>query len=121
MQHKTAKIKSDMGSPTSPYPEHRRRLLMLLRALDNISQVVGCGEIVITDFLRIGDKWIHSLHHKNYGTAADIRVRDKPLWWFWMMVAIGKAIEAVDPKVRMNPHFKDYGEPNQHIHVEIRL
>ena len=121
MLWKTKKIKKDYTSYRSPYADKQKMLHMYLRIIDLISILLGCGDIVITDLLRTGDKWIHSLHHKHYGLAADIRVRDKPLWWYFCIVSICKAIEIANPKIRINPHWGDYGKDNQHIHIEIRI
>lgn len=121
MKHKSDQIKKDYTSYRSPYAEKQKMLHLLLTIMDNVSRLLGCDEITITDYLRSGDRWIHSLHHKQYGLAADIRVRDKPLWWYFCMVSILKALEIANPKIRTNPHWEDYGTNNQHIHVEIRI
>lgn len=120
MKYKTPKIEDDYINQIDR-SENNKKLRRFLYVLETISDLLGFGQLTITDYFRHGEKNEHSLHHSRYGgRAADIRVRDKPAIWFWMMVSIGKAMELANPKFRMNPHFELYGQPQQHIHIEIR-
>jgi len=115
MRHKTEQIKKDMETYTSKYAIEQGKLFRYLDIIDNICQILGFGEITITDYLRDNPKSLHSL-----GLAADIRVRDKPALMYLSLHTICKAIETVDKRLRTNFHYDMYGKPNQHIHVEIR-
>lgn len=120
MKYKTVDIEDDYVNQQDR-SKFNLKLRRYVYILETISDLLGFGELTITDYMRHGDKYIHSLHHVKYGgRAADIRVRDKPALWYWMMVAIGKAIEIGNKQFRMNPHFELYGQPQQHIHIEIR-
>ena len=115
MRHKTEKIKKEMAEYTSEYPIEQGKLFRYLNIIDNLCQLLGFGEITITDYLRDNPNSLHSL-----GLAGDIRVRDKPALMYLFLHTICKAIESVDRRLRTNFHYDIYGKPNQHIHVEVR-
>jgi len=119
MQFKTTQIASDFRN-TNELTLKQQQIREYADLIDKISVLTGHGEITITDMLRSGDRWIHSLHHRNYGQAVDIRVRDKTMWWFAAMAKIGDFINDLNPKFRMNPHWELLKTENRHIHIEIR-
>lgn len=115
MLHKTSEIKKEMSEYLSAYPVEQGKLFRYLNIIDDICQILGMGEITITDYLRPDPKSLHSL-----GLAADIRVKDKPILMYLVLHTICKAIESVDKRLRTNFHYDIYGKPNQHIHIEVR-
>lgn len=120
MRFKTKKIERDWNNYISPYQKRNEKLKKFVGLLEDISELVGGNPIVITDYLRYGQKNIHSLHHEVYGCAVDIRVRNQTPAWYFMMTLIGMALALVDPKVRMNAHYEIYKTNNCHIHLEVR-
>lgn len=120
MLFKTKKIGRDWDSYKSPYQKRNEKLKMFVGILEDISELVGCGELLVTDYLRYGERNIHSLHHELYGCACDIRVRDKSNTWMAMMSMVGVALAIVDYKIRMNPHWELFRTNDQHLHLEVR-
>ena len=104
-----------MSEDESAYPIEQGKLFRYLTIIDDICQLCGWGEIVITDYLRNSPS---SLHH--VGLGADIRVKDKPTIMYLTLYTICKAIEATDKRLRANFHWDIFKKQNQHIHVEIR-
>jgi len=120
MIYKTKQIKRDIEC--SDGLTHEQWLLRKVLALiDWISELLGFGEITITDFLRDGDEWLHSLHHRKYARAADVRVRDKSVAWYVAMMLFGQCLHLLNNNIRFNMHYDTYRKDNQHIHVEIRI
>lgn len=102
---------------SGPYQGEANMLLRVyVELLDRISKLAGNGPITITSYIRNNN--IRSLHY--WGRALDIRVKDKPKTWYWGMVEIGKGLNLICPRFRMNPHTELYGKEHQHIHIEIR-
>lgn len=100
----------------SKHTSERNLLLReYVQVLGLISIMLGFGAIVITSYIRLGKKT--SCHY--YGWAVDIRTRDKPEIWYFCMVSIGRAIELLNPRFRMNPHFNTR-DSAPHLHIEIR-
>ena len=119
MRFKTKKIERDFRNHEDLTPR-QRQIREYADLIDRVSVLAGHGEITITDFLRSGDRHIHSLHHRNYGQAVDIRVRDESVQWYYAVVSLCRSLELLNPLFRVNPHFTDYRRDQQHIHIEVR-
>ena len=115
MKFKTDQIKRDYQDMSIKPSANNIILRQFVQLLESVSKLTGHGELTITDYLRNDPK---SLHH--YGRALDIRVRDKDKTWYWGMRMLGKALWIMSKRLRLNPHIKLYGQPQQHIHIEIR-
>lgn len=119
MKFKTTQIERDFRC-TEGLTLKQQQLREYADLIDRLSTLSGHGEITITDMFRYGDRWIHSLHHRNYGKAVDIRVKDKTAWWYAAMAMLGYVLNELNPKFRMNPHWELHGTDDAHIHIEIR-
>lgn len=117
MQFKSDEIKADWERWLNRPIPHKpfMRLYRVMLVIDTLSQATGHGEITITCFIRAQD--FDSYHYK--AQAADIRVRDKNKEWYAAMILFRDVLRHLDWQVQLVPHLELYGEPSQHIHVEI--
>ncbi len=95
-------------------------LTIVVKIIDLISVMLGFGEIWITCY--IDDRPYKSQHPK--GLAVDIRCHRtgdgaKPSKWYWAMGLLSKALHMLDKRIVFVMHEKQYGEPNEHIHVHV--
>lgn len=123
MKWKTEKIKSEWETPIDKVPAGRQQgwtfLKSFIRVLDEISVLLGFGEITITDLLRKPNPAKPSYHAVWQG--GDIRSKDKPLAWKVFMVSFGYLLSATNWRFQIYPHFESWGKANEHLHIAVRI
>lgn len=116
MKYKTALIRADWDRGADQFDGVAvKRLRLLVQWIDIFCQMVGWGEITITSYYR--PESTNSYH--SVGQAVDIRTRDKPDNFKYVMMAFRYTIRAIDKQLWINPHKELWGEPQEHIHVAI--
>ena len=102
------------GKRTEPSVRANVKLEKVVGLIDDISQLLGEGEITITSFLR--PRNMNSYH--SVGQAKDIRTHDKSANWLVAMRALYNILR-IDPEIQFVFHDELIGTPNAHLHVEI--
>ena len=117
MKFKYDKDRDDYRMITGRYASESNAWLRLWAEwLDKMSVILGYGELTVTSYIRPED--VHSRHCS--GKALDIRVKDKPTIWYMSMVTICKAMEMLNRRFHVNPHYGFFRMKDQHIHIEVR-
>ena len=120
MRYKSEVLKQEweQGDPPPDRRQAWKLLKQFVQVLDILSVILGFGEITVTDLLR-APKQKKSYHA--VWQAADIRSKDKPLAWKCFMWSLGVLIASVNWRFQIYPHFEEWGKPNEHFHIAIRI
>lgn len=120
MKFKTDEIAEQWRKPIVPVgstPHKVAKAQNFATWIDHTFQLLGWGEITITDYLREANPNKKSFHPR--GQAFDIRIHHLSTDQRKQAIRLFAALWNADNELQVDPHYNMWSTPNEHFHCEV--